>query len=177
MAKFTHATSTGSTAEAAEVVGRTVNGIVIDAPMDLVWSMTNDVESWPDLFSEYSAVQVLERDGDTVRFRLTTRPDEDGNSWSWVSERTPDAERREVRARRVEPGWCEYMNIHWTYRETDSGVVLTWIQEFRMKPDAPIDDIAMTDRLNRVTQIQLPLIKQRIETVAHPGREGGGPRP
>ena len=28
--------------------------IIINAPMDLVWDMTNDVESWPQLYTEYS---------------------------------------------------------------------------------------------------------------------------
>jgi aromatase len=53
--------------------------------MDLVWDMTNDVTTWPSLFSEYSAAEVLETRGDTVRVRLTMHPDVDGNRWSWVS--------------------------------------------------------------------------------------------
>ncbi|MGH3898242.1 MAG: SRPBCC family protein, partial [Pseudonocardiaceae bacterium] len=29
--------------------------------MELVWSMTNDVESWPQLFSEYASAEILSR--------------------------------------------------------------------------------------------------------------------
>jgi aromatase len=148
------------------VPGHTENEVVIDAPLDLVWNMTNDVESWPDLFSEYSKAEILERDGDTVRFRLTMHPDADGNEWSWVSERTPDRDRLTVRARRVEPGWFERMDLFWVYEQTDDGVRLRWIQDFQMRLDSPVDDAAMTERLNRGTSVQLPLIKERVEAAA-----------
>ena len=146
--------------------GHTENEIVIDAPLDLVWDMTNDVESWPELFSEYSKAEILERDGETIRFRLTMHPDPQGNAWSWVSERTPDREKLVVRARRVEPGWFEHMDIFWAYEQTEHGVRLKWIQDFQMRADSPVDDAAMTDRLNKGTSVQLPLIKQRVEAAA-----------
>ena len=148
------------------MAAHTDNAIVIDAPMSLVWSMTNDVESWPQLFSEYAEAEILQRDGNTVRFRLTMHPDEDGKVWSWVSERTPDADSRTVRAHRVETGPFEYMNIAWSYREVEGGVEMRWVQDFHMKPQAPVDDQGMTDRLNRNTKIQMKLIKDRIEAAA-----------
>src|SRR3954454_8849510 len=98
------------------------NEIVIAAPMVLVWDMTNDVESWPTLFTEYARAEILERDGDTVRFRLTMHPDENGKVWSWVSERTPDPATRTVTARRVETGPFDHMDIRWSYREVPGGV-------------------------------------------------------
>ncbi len=146
--------------------GHTENEIIIDAPLDLVWDMTNDVESWPNLFSEYSKAEILERDGDTIRFRLTMHPDPQGNAWSWVSERTPDREKLVVRARRVEPGWFEYMDIFWVYEQTAAGVCLKWVQDFHMRADSPVDDAAMTERLNKGTSVQLPLIKERVEAAA-----------
>jgi len=149
------------------MAGHTHNEIVIDAPMELVWSMTNDVESWPDLFSEYASAEILGRDGDTVRFRLTMRPDENGVSWSWVSERTPVPRTREVRARRIETGPFAYMNIHWKYEETDTGGVrMIWTQDFRMRPEAPLDDAAMQERLDTNTAVQMPLIKEKVEQAA-----------
>lgn len=67
----------------------TDNSVVVDAPMELLWDMTNDIESWPGLFSEYAKAEILGRDGATVTFRLTLHPDESGAVWDWVSERTP----------------------------------------------------------------------------------------
>ena len=62
--------------------GHTENEISIKAPVNLVWDMTNDLERWPQLFSEYAAVEVLSREGDRTTFRLTMHPDENGKVWS-----------------------------------------------------------------------------------------------
>jgi aromatase len=145
---------------------RTENAIVIGAPLPLVWDMTNDVANWPRLFSEYSEATVLHREGDTVRFRLSLHPEPDGKVWSWVSERVMDRAGRTVTAHRVETGPFAFMNIHWTYREVPGGVEMRWVQEFHMRPDAPVDDRAMADRINGNSKIQLALIKDRIEQAA-----------
>nr|AJD20007.1 bifunctional cyclase/monooxygenase [uncultured bacterium] len=144
----------------------TDNAIVIDAPFELVWSMTNDVASWPQLFSEYASAEILERDGDTVRFRLTMHPDEQGRAWSWVSERTPDHASRTVRAHRVETGNFEFMNIEWTYREVEDGVEMRWVQDFSMKSTAPATDEQMAEHINRNSAIQQQRIKELVERAA-----------
>ncbi len=150
-------------ARKADPPGHTENAVEIAAPLPLVWEITNDVAGWPDLFTEYATAEILHRDGDTVRFRLTMHPDENGVSWSWVSERTADPATREVHARRVETGPFEYMRIHWRYDETPAGTRMTWTQDFAMKPDAPVDNAAMTDRINTNSTIQLAVIKEKIE--------------
>jgi aromatase len=150
----------------AATVGRTDNSVTIAAPMDLVWDMTNDIESWPSLFSEYADAKIIEHSDGTIRFRLTLHPDENGTSWSWVSDRTPDPATRTVRSHRVETGPFEFMDIYWEYIDTPGGVLMRWVQDFRMKPQAPVDDAAMTERLNRNTHVQMDFIKQRIEQAA-----------
>lgn len=146
--------------------GHTDNSIVIAAPFDLVWEMTNDIAAWPELFSEYASAEIIERRDGAVRFRLTTRPDDDGTSWSWVSERIPSRRTRTVRAYRVETGPFSYMDILWEYTPTDDGVQMRWVQDFQMKPDAPLDDTAMTKYLNHNTTIQMNRIKNLIEQAA-----------
>ncbi|MDF9811507.1 SRPBCC family protein [Streptomyces sp. SPB162] len=143
--------------------GRTDNQIVIAAPLDLTWELTNDLERWPQLFSEYASVDVLERQGDTVRFRLTMHPDENGTVWSWVSEREADRTTFTVRARRVETGPFEHMNIRWEYREVPDGTSMRWLQDFAMKPTAPVDDAGMTDHINRNSLIQMERIREQVE--------------
>src|SRR5689334_16925056 len=138
------------------MAGHTDNSIVIDAPMDLVWDMTNDVENWPALFTEYAKAEILSRDGATVRFRLTMHPDEDGKEWSWVSERTPDPATRTVEARRVETGpLAEYMHLHWEYEQLDEGVRMRWTQDFKMRPEAPVNDRQAEQHLNQQTQAEM----------------------
>ncbi|MET8327811.1 SRPBCC family protein [Streptomyces sp. NPDC005181] len=143
--------------------GHTENEITIAAPLDLVWDVTNDLENWPRLFSEYASVDVLERDGETTKFRLTMHPDENDKVWSWVSERTTDRAARTVVARRVEPGPFQHMNIRWVYSEVPGGTKLHWEQDFAMRPDAPVDDAWMTDNINRNSRVQMELIRDKIE--------------
>ncbi|GAA3367297.1 SRPBCC family protein [Streptomyces sannanensis] len=143
--------------------GHTENDITIAAPLDLVWDVTNDIENWPQLFSEYASVEVLDRANGKTTFRLTMHPDENGKIWSWVSEREADRDRLTVRARRVETGPFEHMNIRWEYEETPDGTRMYWTQDFAMKPDAPVDDAWMTENINRNSRIQMALIRDKIE--------------
>ncbi|MFJ1812729.1 MULTISPECIES: SRPBCC family protein [unclassified Streptomyces] len=148
------------------MTGHTQNEITIAAPLDLVWEVTNDLENWPRLFSEYASVEIISREGRRTTFRLTMHPDENGTVWSWVSEREPDRDRLTVKARRVETGPFAHMDILWRYEEVAAGTRMVWTQDFAMKPDAPVDDEWMTDNINRNSKVQLALIRDRIEKTA-----------
>ncbi|USX56666.1 SRPBCC family protein [Lentzea sp. HUAS12] len=141
----------------------TNNSVLINAPVDLVWSITNDLENWPRLFSDYASVEVLDRQDHLVRFRLTMHPDENGQVWSWVAERETDPDARIVRQRRVEPGPFEFMETRWEYEQRPEGTSVRWIQDFAMTPTAPADDQAMADRINQNDKVQLELIRAKIE--------------
>lgn len=158
------------------MAGHTENSITVDAPFDLVWDITNDIENWPQLFTEYSSLEVLSREGDTTAFRLTMYPDDNGKVWSWVSERTVDRAARTVRARRIETGPFAHMNILWEYTELPGGTQMRWTQDFAMKPDAPVDDEWMTDNINRNSRTQMALIRDRIEQVARDRQNAPLPR-
>ena len=95
--------------------------------------------------------------------RLVMHPDEQGQVWSWVSERCPDPAARRVRSHRVETGPFQYMNLEWEYTEVPGGTRMRWIQDFAMKPGAPRDDAAMTEHLNATTRVQMDHIKSVIE--------------
>ncbi|MCX4744160.1 SRPBCC family protein [Kitasatospora sp. NBC_01287] len=156
------------------MTGHTENEILIAAPLGLTWDLTNDLERWPQLFSEYASVEVLNRQGEKVTFRLTMHPDENGTVWSWVSERETDRAARTVLARRVETGPFEHMDIRWEYQEVRGGTSMRWIQDFAMKPTAPVDDAGMTDHINRNSRIQMELIREKVERHA---REHGHDTP
>lgn len=144
----------------------TDNSIFIDADIEFVWTMTNDLESWPTLFTEYASVEILERGENRFLFRLTMHPDENGNVWSWVSERTLDPEKHKAVAHRVETGPFEYMNLEWTYEPEGSGTRMRWIQDFHMKPTAPVDDERMANNINTNTGIQMAVIRDKVEQAA-----------
>ncbi|MGY1747246.1 SRPBCC family protein [Blastococcus sp. SYSU D00695] len=152
--------------------GHTDNSIVIDAALDHVWRMTNDLATWPDLFTEYASVEILSEHGSTFRFRLTMVPDEAGRVWTWVSERTLDEAAHEVVARRVETGPFEFMHIRWTYRPEGTGTRMRWVQDFRMRPDAPVDTPGMTARIDANTKVQMAVIKEKVEAAARAAAAG-----
>jgi aromatase len=110
-------------------MGHTVNSIVINAPYELVFDVSNKIERWTQLFGqEYAKADVLERRGDEITFRLT---DEDGKSW--VSKRWLYKDLKFAYAQRWEPLFpFNYMKIVWFYTETPRGIKMTWIQDFEM---------------------------------------------
>ncbi|WP_018681839.1 SRPBCC family protein [Actinokineospora enzanensis] len=151
------------------MTARTEHAVVIDAPLDLVWDMSNDVASWTGLFSEYARVEILDDDGVTTTFRLHTHPDEHGRAWSWVSRRVRDRAGLRVRAERVETGHFEFMHITWEYRQLPAGVELRWRQEFHLKDTAPVDDEFMARRITAGSAEQMARIKGLIELAARTG--------
>jgi aromatase len=144
----------------------TDSSVFIDADIDTVWDLTNRVEDWASLFPEYSSAEVLERTQDTVRFRLTMHPDENGNAWSWVSERRLYPAERRVVARRLELGWYRHMDIEWTYQREGTGTRMRWVQDFAMRDDSPFDDAAMAARITTNSKIQMDAIRQKVERAA-----------
>ncbi|WP_433336598.1 cupin domain-containing protein [Spirillospora sp. CA-294931] len=146
------------------MIGHTYNHVDIDASVPFVFAQTNDVRGWPDLFSEYSKAEVLEEGENSITFRLTMHPDEQGREWSWVSTRVWDPETFTVRSRRVEKGPFEFMNITWTFEAlADDRTRMRWTQDFEMKDGAPLDTAGMTERINVNTGIQMKLIKDKVE--------------
>lgn len=109
-------------------------------------------------------------------FRLTTVPMTDGRTYSWISERVLDEERKCVVARRLELGPFRYMNIVQCFKEQASGVRLRWIQDFEMRDDAPFTDQQMAARINGSSPAHLQNHKRVIEEAAaiNGGRSGLG---
>ena len=151
-------------------MARTDNSVVIDAPLDVVWETMNDVENWPNLFTEYAKAEILEREGNRIEFRLETHPDPeyDGKVWSWTSERTVDPETHTTRSRRLDLSGVPFahMDIEWFFEPEDGGTRMRWVQDFSMKPDAPATEEQAEEYLNRNTKVQMGVLKERIEAAA-----------
>lgn len=141
------------------------NAVLIHASIEDVFRLTNNVRMWPELFTEYASSEVLEETDNSVTFRLTTHPDESGTQWSWIATRWTDAERKSTRSERdPSSGPFKQMTIRWWYDSVgDKDTVMTWEQEFTMKPEAPFTDEHATKHLNSQTHIQQRVIKERVE--------------
>src|SRR5215468_1612678 len=145
----------------------TDNEVVIEAPLNLVWEVANDIERWPELFAgEYARAEVLERDDDRVRFRLTTTPGPDGAVHRWESERWMDRARGTVQARRIEPGPFRYVHIFQSFTAVAGGTRLRWVQDFEARPDAPFSDEEARRRIDAGARGNLRRHKEVIEGLA-----------
>jgi aromatase len=150
------------------MAAHTDNAVDVNAPLEFVWERMMDVESWPTLFSEYAKAEVVERDGDTIQFRLTTHPDPEyeGKVWSWVSERVADPKSHTSKSRRIETGPFQYMTIEWFFEEIPDGTRMRWVQDFSMNPGAPANDQQAEEYMNKNTKTQMGVIKERLEAEA-----------
>ena len=147
------------------VAGHTDNSIGIDAPPEFVFDVTNDFDRWTEMFDEYAKVEVLERDGACVRFRLTTKPDEEGEVHTWASRRCMDRTSLTIDAQRLEPlvPWAE-MNIHWDYEPAgESGTRMRWIQDFRIADGLPYTDEQGEEFINGNSSGEMESIKRYVE--------------
>ena len=141
------------------------NAVLIEASVDDVFRLTNNVRTWPTLFTEYQSSEVLEETDVCVTFRLTTHPDEDGQQWSWIAQRHTNKDRRSTYSERMpSSGPFQRMEIRWWYDAIgEKRTLMTWEQEFTLKPEAPVTEEQATAYLNKQTKIQQSVIKERVE--------------
>ena len=146
-------------------MGHTVNSIVINAPYEIVFDISNKIERWTELFGkEYASTDVLERRDNEITFRLT---DEDGKSW--VSKRWLYKDLKFAYAQRFDPLFpFKYMKIVWFYTETDGGILMTWIQDFEMDPGfTKFTAEQIEGFINKHSWDNMQIFKQVIEAEAH----------
>lgn len=155
------------------MAGHTDNQVRIEAPAGFVFDVTNDFGRWTEMFGEYASVEVLEREGDCVRFRLTTRPDEEGEVHSWISRRCMDRDGLKIEADRLEPlvPWAE-MHIRWDYEPEGDATVLRWVQDFRIADGLPYTDAQGEDFINGNSKEEMDSIKRYVESAWATQREG-----
>lgn len=145
-------------------MGHTNNYIVINEEINKVFDITNDIDNWKNLFSEYEESKVLKKEDNKLTFQLTLKPEGDRPARTWISQRILDKANYRCEAERIEPKYpFEYMKIFWEYNTLPEGTKMTWVQDFKVHEDCPWDDKKMEDHLNKNTKIQMQIIKERIE--------------
>ena len=144
-------------------MGHTVNSILIKAPYDLVFDISNDIERWTELFGgEYKEAKILKREGNKIIFQLT---DNKGNSWQ--SFRLLFKDYYFTYAQRVEPLFpFKYMKIIWLYTPMPEGILMTWIQDFSMAEGAKFNDEQVEEFINKHSRENLKIFKEVIEKEA-----------
>jgi aromatase len=144
-------------------MGHTCNSIIINAPYDLVFNISNDIPRWTELFgSEYKRAEIVSKEGDKITFRLTDDEDK-----SWVSWRYLVKDKYFTYSERQEPKFpFKYMKIVWLYTQKPEGVELTWIQHFEMDEKAKFTDEQVEGFINKHSKENLLIFKRIIEKEA-----------
>jgi len=141
-------------------MGHTCNSIIIDAPYEKIFDISNDIPRWTELFgAEYQKAEVVEKKDNKITFRLT---DEEGKSW--VSWRLLFKDKYFTYAQRHDPLFpFKYMKIIWLYTPKPEGTEMTWIQHFEMDDKAKFNDEQVEGFINEGSQHNLKIFKSIIE--------------
>ncbi len=144
-------------------MGHTCNSIIINAPYEKVFDISNDIPRWTELFgTEYKKAEVVKKEGDTITFRLT-----DDENRSWQSWRLLARDKYFAYAEREEPKFpFQYMKIIWLYTPKPQGIELTWIQHFEMDEKAKFSDEQVEGFINTHSKENLLIFKRIIEQEA-----------
>jgi aromatase len=144
-------------------MGHTNNSIVINAPYERVFDISNDIERWTQLFGdEYKEAKILKREGNKLTFQLT-----DNEGHSWQSFRLLFKENYFAYAQKLPPELpFRYMKIIWLYTPQADGILMTWIQDFQMDEKAAFDDKQVEGLINKHSQENLKIFKRVIEQEA-----------
>ncbi len=143
--------------------GYTENNIIIIGEPEKIFDLTNNIERWPELFTEYKEAKILEKNKSEILFKLTTK---DGKNW--MSKRSIDSTKMEANAKRIEPMFpFKKMDIKWKYEKLpqDLGIIMTWIQDFEVDPLCKHDTYDMESYLNRTSRIQMKEVKLNVERI------------
>ena len=144
-------------------MGHTCNSIMINAPYDLVFDISNDIPRWTELFgAEYKKAELLKKEGNKITFRLTDNEDK-----SWESFRLLFKDNYFTYAERHDPKFpFKYMKITWLYTPKKDGIEMTWIQHFEMDEKAKFNDQQVEGFINKHSQDNLKIFKEVIEREA-----------
>ncbi|MEI8349320.1 MAG: SRPBCC family protein [Candidatus Omnitrophota bacterium] len=141
-------------------MGHTVNSIVINAPYEKIFDISNDITRWTELFGgEYKKAEVVKKENNKITFKLT-----DDENRSWQSWRLLFKDKYLAYAEREEPKFpFKFMKIIWLYTPRTTGIEMTWIQHFEMDEKAKFNDEQVEGFINKHSKDNLKIFKEVIE--------------
>jgi predicted ester cyclase len=139
---------------------------LVRAPRAAVWALANDPAGWG---AAGHPVQDLERIGDRVRFRVTTPPSQQGQSWTYTVERTADEAARTVYSRRLGSPDFRYCHVWFAYEDRDGATEMRCVLDFEMTPASRLGDAEMAAVMERG-------LRQNMAATARVIEQDGGAR-
>lgn len=136
--------------------------VVVNAPLEITFDVSNRIELWPDMMAEYKGAKILSREGRKIWFSLR---DNEGHEWSsWRMLYRPDftyAERHEPKAP------FKFMHITWTYTALgDSQTEMTWDMSFELPDDKKSQEAQWVEGMSAHTRSNQAAMKAYIEAHA-----------
>jgi hypothetical protein len=109
------------------------NSIVMRASKERIFAAAADLEAWPRFLPHYRYIHYYERSPfrNVVKMAATR----DGIPIAWVSEQIIDRGAWEVRFRHLR-AWTKGMEVVWTLREQDGGVLVSIVHDLRFRVPA-----------------------------------------
>lgn len=144
-------------------MGHTVNSIVINAPYEKIFEISNDIPRWKELFGgEYKDAVITKKEGNKITFKLTNDQDQTWQSWKLLFK-----DEFFTYAQREEPKFpFKFMKIIWLYTQKPDGIEMTWIQHFEMDAKAKFNDEQVEGFINKHSRDNLKIFKDVIEKEA-----------
>ena len=127
---------------------RSRHQVFIDRAPAEVFTVTNDIDRWTELFDAYTYSQVLTRE-DAGRFSRLTFRLKNREGFDWRSWRILDHEALVSISEREFPLYpFAFMHLRWTYAPEGSGTLMTWTQDFELHPRFPVPVEEMQARMD-----------------------------
>lgn len=105
--------------------------IEINAPLEDIFSIAQDVEDYPHFMPSIKSVQILEKEGNRRVTQWIARVEELGRTISWKEEDFWDEERKECRFRLLEGDFNRYEGI-WTFHRVGDSTLVRLKIEYEM---------------------------------------------
>lgn len=134
---------------------RAEQSIIIHDDPDRVFAITSDIERWPEIFKEFRDARVLatHRSGWFARldFELIDTAGKTWQSWCVLDYKARIA----IIQHAIPTPPLRSIHLAWHYKPVETGVRMTWIQDFELFPDAAITNAqALASVLDSMTAAQ-----------------------
>lgn len=105
------------------------SSVVVAAPLDATFEVSNRLEHWPRMMKEYERVEIFREEGAKRWFRLSHE-----NGTSWISWRLVHRDGLFALAERCDPrAPFAFMQHLWTYQSRERGTTeMTWTMTFEL---------------------------------------------
>ncbi|MBC7328168.1 SRPBCC family protein [bacterium] len=105
--------------------------IEINAPLEKVFEIAQDVEEYPHFMPSIKSVRILEKEGDRRITEWVGRVEELGRTITWKEEDIWDKERGECRFRGFEGDFNKYEGV-WIFQRKGEGTLVRLKIEYEM---------------------------------------------